>query len=108
MGQLIYNLDVKNISELRIPGTTVPSIYWATPLGKWSEAELITLWKAFFNPEFEALYSPGLLLHSMDFDDREISKRINMGDMEQKIGGTTLSYDKIPPLKQKVVFEPYP
>jgi len=62
MGCHIKNYNIGEIIDLKERGNIIPSLFWAIPVGKWTDGDLYTLWCNFTQDKGNQCKNVGLLL----------------------------------------------
>jgi hypothetical protein len=62
MGIRIKSFEPENLDNLTIPGSTVPTLFWALPVGNWDYSQLDEYWSLFTNQEHRENYFYGLFI----------------------------------------------
>ena len=47
MGQYIEEYSWEELGRIRIPGRSVPALFWALPVGEWEPTKLSEFWDYF-------------------------------------------------------------
>jgi hypothetical protein len=81
MGFHTKSYDLNEISNLKDRGNIIPTLFWAIPIGKWSDGEISTLWHQFTQShEDSSCENVGLLLVK-DGNDRNSEPNSNNIDL---------------------------
>jgi hypothetical protein len=77
MGYRIESFNSENLENLTIPGTAIPTLFWAIPVGNWEYQDIYRYWESFVNQGRETNYYYGLFIakgdYSLDSDGNRIS-----------------------------------